>query len=142
MIHVDAENQLLATERLRAELVSHRQNFELATAAMEVAHNECLAKLATAEQRIKELDKMVETVTEQFEALAVDFGNVRRERDEARERVNVLRVALDRLDLAVDMFRADQTRATDKRVGLVQPVSVADCEELNAASRQAREILR
>ena len=52
-----------------------------------------------------------------------------------------LLAALERLDDAADAFRADQGRATDTRVGLVQPVTVAECDELNAASKQARAIL-
>lgn len=52
-----------------------------------------------------------------------------------------LREVLKRLDDAADVFRADQSRATDQRVGRVPPVTVSDCEVLNAASRYAREVL-
>ncbi len=51
----------------------------------------------------------------------------------AREREAKLRDALRNLSIAASAFAADQSRATDKRCGLVQPVSVQECGELNAA---------
>ena len=49
--------------------------------------------------------------------------------------------ALVDLECAADAFRADQDRATDKRCGLVQPVTVADCEALNAACTNASAVI-
>lgn len=61
---------------------------------------------------------------------------------ELDRRCQRLEAALERLEAIADVFAADQSGATDPRVGLVQPVSVADCEELNAAIRQAREAMK
>jgi len=41
----------------------------------------------------------------------------------------------------VGFFLADQSQATDERVALVQPVTVKEAEELNAACKEAREVL-
>lgn len=60
---------------------------------------------------------------------------------ELRIRLEELESALLRLESAADVFQADQSRATDPRCGLVQPVTVAQCQELNAAIRRAREVL-
>jgi hypothetical protein len=43
------------------------------------------------------------------------------------------RILLARLLVAADTYTADQTGAEDSRVGLVQPVTVAEAEALNAA---------
>lgn len=48
-----------------------------------------------------------------------------------------LLAALRRLANAAERFAADQSEATDTRCGLVQPVTVAECEELNAALAEA-----
>lgn len=42
---------------------------------------------------------------------------------------------------AVDPFLASQEKATDRRCGLVQPVTVLECEELNAVVEKARNYL-
>lgn len=42
---------------------------------------------------------------------------------------------------AVDPFLADQSGATDSRCGLVQPVTVGECETLNEAVARARNYL-
>jgi hypothetical protein len=55
--------------------------------------------------------------------------------------VDRLREALRRLAWAADGYAADQSRATDPRCGLVQPVTVADGVELLAALREAWEVL-
>lgn len=52
-----------------------------------------------------------------------------------------LEMALTRLHNAADAFAADQSGARDERCGLVQPVSVAECEELNQALKVAWELL-
>lgn len=49
--------------------------------------------------------------------------------------------ACERLEEAADLYAADQSRATDPRCGLVQPITVAEAEELNEAIRQARAAL-
>lgn len=54
---------------------------------------------------------------------------------------SALREALERLFDAAEVFSARQDRATDPRVGRVQPVSVADCDELNAALAEAQLVL-
>jgi hypothetical protein len=48
---------------------------------------------------------------------------------------------LTRLHNAADAFAADQSDARDERCGLVQPVTVAECEELNQALKAAWELL-
>lgn len=45
-----------------------------------------------------------------------------------KEALTLMRELLD----AIDPFLANQSGATDPRCGLVQPVTVQDCEELNA----------
>jgi len=57
--------------------------------------------------------------------------------DEAERTRKALRILAD----AADPFLADQSQATDERVALVQPVTVKEAEELNAACREAREVL-
>lgn len=52
-----------------------------------------------------------------------------------------LLVALIKLEAAADVFSAEQAGATDKRCGLVQPVSVAECEALNEAVRLASLVI-
>jgi len=49
--------------------------------------------------------------------------------------------ALARLVDAADAYSADQSGATDKRCGLVQPITVAEGQELNDAMAAARAIL-
>ena len=50
--------------------------------------------------------------------------------------------ALRRLYEAADVYVACQDRATDERCGLVQPITVADGNELIAAQCEALEILQ
>ena len=50
--------------------------------------------------------------------------------------------ALRRLYDAADAYVACQDRATDERCGLVQPITVADGNELMAAQCEALEILQ
>lgn len=50
--------------------------------------------------------------------------------------------ALRRLYEAADIYVACQDRATDERCGLVQPITVADGNELIAAQCEALEILQ
>ena len=50
-------------------------------------------------------------------------------------------IALRRLANAAEVYAADQSGATDARVGLVQPISVAEANELNAALRDARDLI-
>ena len=56
-------------------------------------------------------------------------------------KVEALQAALEKLTMAADAFAADQSRATDSRCGLVQPVSVRECEVLNDALKIANAIL-
>jgi len=51
------------------------------------------------------------------------------------------RKALRILASAADPFLADQSQATDERVALVQPVTVKEAEELNAACKEAWRVL-
>lgn len=48
-----------------------------------------------------------------------------------------LAAALSALADAADIYAADQADAPDPRVGMVQPVTVAEAEQLNAALRVA-----
>jgi len=52
-----------------------------------------------------------------------------------------LRNVLSQLADAAAVFRADQQLATDPRCGLVQPVDVEDCENLNRAVANAYSII-
>lgn len=52
-----------------------------------------------------------------------------------------LREALVRLEAAADVIAADQSCATDRRCGLLQPITVAEGEELNEAIRRVRAAL-
>ena len=63
------------------------------------------------------------------------FGGPNRPDCEAYRRV------LARLSAAAEPFAADQSNATDPRVGMVQPVTVAECEELNESLRAAMELI-
>ena len=58
-----------------------------------------------------------------------------------RESIREMRGKLQLLVEAVDPFLADQGGAADSRCGLVQPVSVAECNELNEAVKAAWELL-
>jgi hypothetical protein len=49
--------------------------------------------------------------------------------------------ALMRLHDAAEAFAADQSESRDERCGLVQPVTVSECEELNQALKAAWELL-
>lgn len=60
---------------------------------------------------------------------------------EMADKLERTRKALRILASAADPFLADQSQATDERVALVQPVTVKEAEELNAAYREAREVL-
>ena len=53
--------------------------------------------------------------------------------DGTDQRILHLRALLLRLANAVEAYRADQAGATDPRLGLVQPITVAEGEELDAA---------
>ena len=59
-----------------------------------------------------------------------------------RERSERLRGVLDWLVAAAEVYEARQEGATDSRVGLVQPITVAEGNELMAALRQARALLK
>jgi hypothetical protein len=58
-----------------------------------------------------------------------------------RRKLEVATAALERLEAAAEYFVADQSRATDPRVGLVQPVSVEECVELYCAWLQGQDAL-
>ena len=49
--------------------------------------------------------------------------------------------ALDRLHNAAEIYAAVQDKATDQRIGLVQPITVAEGNELNAALDSSRQAL-
>jgi len=60
----------------------------------------------------------------------------------AHAEVERLRTAMMRLLNAAEVYSADQSSATDSRCGLVQPITVSDGEELNAAIKIARAALK
>jgi hypothetical protein len=72
-------------------------------------------------------------------AAAARIAELTRERDDARADRGQLLANLEQLADAAELFSADQGRATDPRCGRVQPVTVAECEALNAALAAARE---
>ena len=49
--------------------------------------------------------------------------------------------ALQRIEQAADPLLADQTHAGDRRIGLVQPVTADEMDELIMAVREARRVL-
>lgn len=57
------------------------------------------------------------------------------------DRLSIVRV-LARLAAAAEAYAADQSGAIDARVGLVQPVTVAEATELNEALQDAWQALR
>jgi len=72
----------------------------------------------------------------------LDFARqLERELAEERRHINALAKSLIRLHNAADAFAADQSDARDVRRGLVQPVTVAECEDLNQALKAAWELL-
>ena len=58
-----------------------------------------------------------------------------------REMFETFITAGNRLLLAALDYTADQSGAEDKRVGLVQPISVAQGIELNAACEEMADVL-
>ena len=54
---------------------------------------------------------------------------------------DALRAALERLHNAAEVYAAVQSRATHPRIGLVQPITVADGNELNASLDSSRQAL-
>jgi len=80
----------------------------------------------------KERDEAVARVAELEKAI--------REAPE-RQRADWYKLALIRLIDAAESYSADQGGATDRRCGLVQPITVAEGIELNDALTQAREII-
>lgn len=61
-------------------------------------------------------------------------------RQQAKEIATLTGLLCDLAD-AADAFAADQDYATDQRCGLVQPVTVEECEALAAALRAAWQVL-
>lgn len=85
------------------------------------------ARMVAAELRDK-----IEKLTVLVEGLSYN-----RRDDELKRLCQALRTLAD----AAGPFIADQSKATDERVGLVQPVTVAQARELDRAWRVAREVL-
>lgn len=61
--------------------------------------------------------------------------------EEMEEIIAALRQSLERLANAAEAYAADQERAPHPECALVQPVTVAEANELNAAITEAREFL-
>ena len=61
---------------------------------------------------------------------------------EAVQRARTLELALRILAEAADAYAADQSHATDPRVGLVQPITADEGEALNQALERAWGLLR
>lgn len=69
------------------------------------------------------------------------MGSLTERYDESKHEARRLRAAMARLADAADAFLADQAGATHPLCGLVQPVTVAECEELTAAVEAARKAM-
>jgi len=69
------------------------------------------------------------------------ISQLERELAEARKQRDTLAKTLMCLHDAADAFAADQSEARDERCGLVQSVTVAECENLNQALKAAWELL-
>jgi hypothetical protein len=67
--------------------------------------------------------------------LETELAAVTAERDE-------LKHALIELEAAAEAYAADQSRATDSRCGLVQPITVEDGNRLLCALRIANELTK
>ena len=88
--------------------------------------------------RIAGFDLPPDVEEEDLIAAAPDMAKLLAEMADELERTRkALRILAD----AADPFLANQSQATDERVALVQPVTVKEVEELNAAYREAREVL-
>ena len=61
--------------------------------------------------------------------------------DWLRARGDKARAVLSRLEDAAEAYTADQSYSNDSRLGMNQPITVAEGEELNAAVAAARAIL-
>lgn len=83
------------------------------------------------------------------------LAEVTAERDEAREQWRMssvcrelvaerdaLKHALIELEAAAEVYAADQSRATDSRCGLVQPITVEDGNRLLSALKAANELTK
>lgn len=82
---------------------------------------------------INDLRKELSELQKHLSAHQKQLAEVTRQRDSERE-------ARKALQHAADAFAADQTGAAHPSFGLVQPVSVADCEALNAALALAAKL--
>jgi hypothetical protein len=65
-------------------------------------------------------------------------GSIVREEDKAER--DALKHALIELEAAAEAYAADQSRATDSRCGLVQPITVSDGNRLLSALKAANEL--
>jgi sarcosine oxidase delta subunit len=89
------------------------------------------------------------------EQIEDELAAVTAERDEAREQWRMssvcrelaaerdaLKHALIELEAAAEAYAADQSRATDSRCGLVQPITVEDGNRLLSALKIANELTK
>jgi hypothetical protein len=67
-------------------------------------------------------------------------GSIVREEDKAER--DALKHALIELEAAAEAYAADQSRATDSRCGLVQPITVEDGNRLLSALKIANELTK
>jgi hypothetical protein len=67
-------------------------------------------------------------------------GSIVREEDKAER--DALKHALIELEAAAEAYAADQSRATDSRCGLVQPITVKDGNRLLSALKIANELTK
>lgn len=68
--------------------------------------------------------------------------NLHEDKKRLLDRVVLLEETLTRLRDAAEVYAADQSKATDARVGLVQPVTVEEAQELCEAIEQADKVLQ
>jgi predicted nucleic acid-binding Zn-ribbon protein len=136
------EDAVYTIEALKQQLAERQQSWHKELAAQSEIIAECHRQLAEAKAELVKANGWrdswhgaAHTQHEMLKALNADLGA-------ARERERVLMSALVRLESAAEIFMADQSRATDSRCGLVQPVSVAECDELREAVRVARDALQ
>ena len=98
--------------------------------------------------RIRELEAELGRISEELglpRTIGPAPGWLKRNLDdggEAAKRVRTLELALRILAEAADAYAADQSHATDQRVGLVQPITVDEGEALNQALERAWGLLR
>ncbi len=142
---ITAEEVIVLDGANSAGLDAKEEDLAIAAAAPDMA--KLLAEMADELEDVSRLvDKAAGVIgtADEYRSTACWCARLKDEVKTLRSKTNELertRKALRILANAADPFLADQSQATDERVALVQPVTVKEAEELNAACKEAREVL-